>query len=160
MWYLYSVYCDSTILFYLPYTCITYISVCLPHTKERWIRVHFVTVSWKRCLLYNTCCVPGKINMQWDPAWLTCTIVITLCSIINLSHFLLLLKNHGTDFEWIWQETSSQHPLPSSCFLTDLQSSWKFFKTSGLTGEILNHFVHLSVCLSVYSRSFQPAAVA
>ena len=49
------------------------------------------------------------------------TIVITRCpsvrlSVINFSHFRLLLWNHWTEFNKTWQEARIQHPLPSLCF--------------------------------------------
>ena len=53
---------------------------------------------------------------------LKCTIVITRCpssvrpSIVNFSHFRLLLWNHWTEFKETWQEGSFQCPLPSLCF--------------------------------------------
>ena len=34
-----------------------------------------------------------------------------------LRHFRLLLCNHCTEFNEIWQEASTHHPLPSLCFL-------------------------------------------
>ena len=55
---------------------------------------------------------------------LKCTIVITSCpssvrpsSVVNFSHFRLLLWNHWTEFNETWQEARSQRPLPSFCFL-------------------------------------------
>ena len=49
---------------------------------------------------------------------LKCTIVITRCpsSVVNFSHFRLLLWNHWTEFNETWQEAKTQHPLPSLCF--------------------------------------------
>ena len=58
---------------------------------------------------------------------LKCTIVITRCpssvvrpsvcpSVVNFSHFRLLLWNHLTEFNETWQEARSQCPLPSLCF--------------------------------------------
>ena len=56
---------------------------------------------------------------------LKCTIVITRCpssvvrrpsSVVNFSHFRLLLWNHWTEFNETWQEARSQRPLPSLCF--------------------------------------------
>ena len=50
-----------------------------------------------------------------------CTIVITRCpyvcasAVVNFSHFWLL-PNNRADFEGIWQEASTQLPLPSLCF--------------------------------------------
>ena len=67
---------------------------------------------------------------------LKCTIVITGCpssvvrpsiclsvrpSVVNFSHFRLLLWNHWTEFNETWQETRTQHPLPSLCFLGRLK---------------------------------------
>ena len=37
-------------------------------------------------------------------------------SVVNFSHFLLLLWNHWTEFNETWQEARTQHPLPSLCF--------------------------------------------
>ena len=37
-------------------------------------------------------------------------------SVRKLSHFLLLLWNHWTEFNETWQEARSQRPLPSLCF--------------------------------------------
>ena len=55
---------------------------------------------------------------------LKCTIVITHCpssvrrpSVVNFSHFQLLLWNHWTEFNENWQEARSQRPLLSLCFL-------------------------------------------
>ena len=57
---------------------------------------------------------------------LKCTIVITRCpssvrpsvcpSVVNFSHFRLLLWNGWTEFNETWQEARSQRPLPSLCF--------------------------------------------
>ena len=58
---------------------------------------------------------------------LKCTIVITRCpssvclsvrpsSVVNFSHFQLLLWNCWTEFNETWQESRSQRPLPSLCF--------------------------------------------
>ena len=54
---------------------------------------------------------------------LKCTIVITCCpssvhlsSVVNFSHFLLLLWNCWIEFNETWQEARSQRPLPSLCF--------------------------------------------
>ena len=56
---------------------------------------------------------------------LKCTIVITRCpsvrpsvrlSVVNFSHFQLLLWNCWMEFNETWQEARSQRPLPSSCF--------------------------------------------
>ena len=49
---------------------------------------------------------------------LKCTIVITHCplSVVNFSHFRLLLRNRWTEFNETWQEAISQCPLPSLCF--------------------------------------------
>ena len=57
---------------------------------------------------------------------LKCTIVITRCpssvrhpfvcpSVVNFSHFRLLLWNRWTEFNQTWQEARSQRPLPSLC---------------------------------------------
>ena len=37
-------------------------------------------------------------------------------SVINFSHFRLLLWNHRTEFNETWQEARTQYPLPSLCF--------------------------------------------
>ena len=37
-------------------------------------------------------------------------------SVVNFSHFQLLLWNHWTEFNETWQEARTQHPLPSLCF--------------------------------------------
>ena len=59
---------------------------------------------------------------------LKCTIVITRCpssvvrpsvrrpSVVNFSHFRLLLWHHWTEFNETWQKVRTQHPLPSLCF--------------------------------------------
>ena len=54
---------------------------------------------------------------------LKCTIVITRClssvnrpSVVNFSHFPLLLWNCIIEFNETWQEARSQRPLPSLCF--------------------------------------------
>ena len=58
---------------------------------------------------------------------LKCTIVITrfpssVCpsvrrpSVVNFSHFQLLLWSRWTEFNETWQEVRSQYPLPSLCF--------------------------------------------
>ena len=51
--------------------------------------------------------------------WLKCTHCpssVRPSSVVNFSHFRLLLKNHWTEFNETWQEARSQHPLPSLCF--------------------------------------------
>ena len=55
---------------------------------------------------------------------LKCTIVITRCpssivrrpSVVNFSHFRLLLWNGWMEFNETWQEARFQRPLPSLCF--------------------------------------------
>ena len=55
---------------------------------------------------------------------LKCTIVIMRCpssvvrrpSVVNFSHFRLLLWNRWMNFNETWQEARSQRPLPSLCF--------------------------------------------
>ena len=44
--------------------------------------------------------------------------VTTRCpsSVVNFSHFRLLLLHHWTEFNETWEEATSQHPLPSLCF--------------------------------------------
>ena len=37
-------------------------------------------------------------------------------SVVNFSHFRLLLWNHWTEFNETWQEARTKHPLPSLCF--------------------------------------------
>ena len=37
-------------------------------------------------------------------------------SVVNFSHFRILLWNCWTEFKEIWQEARTQHPLPSLCF--------------------------------------------
>ena len=37
-------------------------------------------------------------------------------SVVNFSHFRLLLWNHWTEFNETWQEARTLHPLPSLCF--------------------------------------------
>ena len=37
-------------------------------------------------------------------------------SVVNFTHFQLLLWNRWTEFNETWQEARSQHPLPSLCF--------------------------------------------
>ena len=37
-------------------------------------------------------------------------------SVVNFSHFRLLLWSHWTEFNETWQEIRTQHPLPSLCF--------------------------------------------
>ena len=60
------------------------------------------------------------VHLSWR---LKCTIVITCCpssvirpSVVNFSHFQLLLWNHWTEFNKTWQEARYQRPLPSLCF--------------------------------------------
>ena len=68
---------------------------------------------------------------------LKCTIVITRCpssvvrlsvclsvrpsSVVNFSHFQLLLWNCWTEFNETWQESRSQRPLPILCFSDRLE---------------------------------------
>ena len=47
---------------------------------------------------------------------LKCTFVI-MPSVVNFSHFRLLLWNRWTEFNKTWNKARSQHPLPSLCFL-------------------------------------------
>ena len=53
---------------------------------------------------------------------LKCILVITFCpssvrlSVVNFSHFRLLLWNHWTEFNQTWQKARAQHPIPSLCF--------------------------------------------
>ena len=42
---------------------------------------------------------------------------VRLSSVLNFSHFRLLLWNRWTEFNETWQEARSQRPLPSLCFL-------------------------------------------
>ena len=42
--------------------------------------------------------------------------VVRPSSVVNFSHFRLLLRNPWTEFNETWQEARSQRPLPSLCF--------------------------------------------
>ena len=42
--------------------------------------------------------------------------VVRPSSVVNFSHFRLLLWNHWTEFNETWQEARTQRPLPSLCF--------------------------------------------
>ena len=70
-----------------------------------------------------------------------CTIVITRCpssvrlSVVNFSHFRLLIWNHWTEFNETWQEARSQHPLPSCVFRADRKN-----KMAALASDLLRHF--------------------
>ena len=81
---------------------------------------------------------------------LKCTIVITRCpssvvrrpsvrrpSVVNFSHFRLLLWNRWTEFNETWQEARSQRPLPSLCFFffADRRN-----KMAVLASDWLRHF--------------------
>ena len=80
---------------------------------------------------------------------LKCTIVITRCpssvvrpsvrrlsSVVNFSHFRLLLWNHWTEFNETWQEARSQRPLPSLCFSSRSEKN----KMAALATDWLRHF--------------------
>ena len=81
---------------------------------------------------------------------LKCTIVITrrpsVClsvrrpSVVNFSHFRLILCNRLTEFNETWQEARTQYPLPSLCF-----SGWseKKNKMAALVSDWLIHFLLL-----------------
>ena len=56
-------------------------------------------------------------------------------SVVNFSHFRLLLWNRWTEFNQTWQEARSQRPLPSLCFLADLKN-----KMAALASDWLRHF--------------------
>ena len=84
-------------------------------------------------LLRCTICGPLGLLLVHLSRRLKCTIVITRCpsvrpsvrrpSVVNFSHFQLLLWNHWTEFNETWQEARSQHPLPSLFF-----SGWSINK--------------------------------
>ena len=74
---------------------------------------------------------------------LKCTIVITRCpsssvrlSVVDFSHFRLLLWNHSTEFNETWQEARSQRPLPSLCFSGRSEKK----KMAALASDWLTHF--------------------
>ena len=53
--------------------------------------------------------------------------VVRRPSVVNFSHFRLLLWNHWTEFHETWQEGRSQRPLPSLCFFrADWKIKWIF----------------------------------
>ena len=68
---------------------------------------------------------------------LKCTIVITRCpsSVVNISHFQLLLCNRWTEFNETWQEARSQRPLPSLCFWADRKN-----KMAAVASDWLRNF--------------------
>ena len=82
---------------------------------------------------------------------LKCTIVITCCpssvrpsSVVNFSHFRLLLWNRWTEFNETWQEARSQRPVPSFCFSSRSEKTrwppwsligWDIFNFSSETAE-------------------------
>ena len=81
---------------------------------------------------------------------LKCTIVIMRCpssvrpSVVNFSHFRLLLWNRWTEFNQTLQEARSQPPLPSLCFSGRLEKTrwppwpligWDIFDFSSETAE-------------------------
>ena len=66
------------------------------------------------------------------------TIVIMCCpsvrrpSVVNFSHFRLLLWNHWTEFNETWQEARTQHPLPSFSQIYGFQQANPIRKRYGL----------------------------
>ena len=65
-------------------------------------------------------------------------------SVVNFSHFRLLLWNRLTEFNETWQEVRTQHPLPSLCFFGPIRKTrwppwpligWDIFDFSSKTAE-------------------------
>ena len=74
-------------------------------------------------------------------------------SVVNFSHFRLLLWNHWTEFNETWQEASSQRPLPSLCF-----SGWSEKKMAALASDWLRHFwLHLWNRWMEFNETWQEA---
>ena len=67
---------------------------------------------------------------------LKCTVVITRCpsSVVNFSHFRLLLWNRWTEFGVTWQEARDQRPL----FRADRKN-----KMAALASDLLRYFLLL-----------------
>ena len=95
------------------------------------IDVHYLCVSCEIFKRHYWTPVHKYFLVHLSRRLLRCTIVITRCpssirpsvclsvrpSVVNFSHFRLLLWNHWTEFNETWQEARTQHPLPSLCFL-------------------------------------------
>ena len=92
------------------------------------VHVHYRKDIILFCALRNTFFVGMRFLVHLSRR-LKCTIVITRCpssvvrrpsvrrpSVVNFSHFRLLLWNHWTEFNETWQEARSQRLLPSLCF--------------------------------------------
>ena len=95
-------------------------------------KTEFETVKWYNTHDLNTYVLSPKLNKIKEllvhlSRRLMCTIVITRCpssvrlsvhlsSVLNFSHFRLLLWNRWTEFNETWQEARTQCPLPSLCF--------------------------------------------
>ena len=75
------------------------------------------------CTQVSDQCPLGLLFLVHLSRRLKCTIVITRCpsSVVNFSHFWLLLWNRWTEFNETWQEARSQRPLPNLCFLDRLE---------------------------------------
>ena len=62
--------------------------------------------------------------------------VVRRPSVVNFSHFRLLLWNHWTEFNKTWQEARTQKPLPSLCFFGSIGKN----KMAALASDWLRHF--------------------
>ena len=58
-----------------------------------------------KCTIVITCCPSSVVRLSVRPS-----------SVVNFSHFQVLLWNRWTEFNETWQEARSQRPLPSLCF--------------------------------------------
>ena len=69
-------------------------------------------MQWYSCARYKA---PGPlvlVHLSRRPS-----VRLSVCpSVVNFSHFRLLLWNHWTEFNKTWQEARSQRSLPSLCF--------------------------------------------
>ena len=73
-------------------------------------------------------------------------------SVVNFSHFRLLLWNRLTEFNETWQEGRTQHPLPSLCFSDRSEN-----KVAALASDWLKHVRLLWNCWTEFNETWREA---
>ena len=75
--------------------------------------------NFRKKVAFKCTWAEGSSALLWSRVVRRPSVRLSVCpsSVVNFSHFRLLLWNHWTEFNKTWQEARSQHPLPSLCFL-------------------------------------------
>ena len=90
------------------------IGLITTNCKRKWSTCANSWLRWKSLRPFIFSAPEPKAQVHYCDHMLS--VVCRPSSVVNFSHFWLLLWNHWTEFNETWQEARAQHPLPSLCF--------------------------------------------